>query len=81
MTLIDLFRLLRAKPLAVLLSIHRTQGDEICGFGAIQPPVDLCCQRWLGLIGPAAQAPRFLPNPAPCKSQPRLGAKVSLGPC
>ena len=37
MPLIDLFRLLWAKPLAVLLSIHSTEGDQICGFGAIQP--------------------------------------------
>ena len=38
MTMIDLLRLLRTMPLVVLLSIHRTQGDEICGRSAIQPP-------------------------------------------
>ena len=65
MTLTDVLRLFRAKPLADLLSIHRTQGGEVYDFAAMQPVVDLCCQRWLGLIGPAAQAIRFLPNPAP----------------
>ena len=69
MILIDLVRVLPAKSLTALLSIHRTQGGAICGVGDIQPPVNLgCCQSWWGLIGPVVQTPRFLPNPAPWKS-------------
>ena len=80
MTLTDLFRLLQAKPWAVLLSIHHTQWCEICGLGAIQPPADLCCQRWLGLIGSAAQARRFLPISAPWRSLPHLPPKCAPAP-
>ena len=80
MTLIDLFRLLWAKPVAVWLSIHRTQGHDICGFAAIQPLVDLCCQRWLGLTESAAQARRFLPNSAPWRSLPHLPPKRASAP-
>ena len=59
--LIDLLRLLEAKSLAALLSIHHTQGDEIW---ARSSPLWISGARCVGLLGPAAQASRLLPNPA-----------------
>ena len=44
----DACRLLRARPLAARLSIHRTHGGEICGMCRHPTPRDLCGQRTLG---------------------------------
>ena len=78
MTLVDLFRLRWAKLLLGLPSLHRTQGGDIC---AIQRLVDPFCQRWLGLLGPAAQALWLPPNPAHWELQPHLHANVSFSSC